>query len=269
MIPLRDDNPTELQPFVTVAFIAACVVVFLYQVTLPEQAGHRFVFEFGFIPALFFGDARPSGWTPGVPAEATLFTSMFLHGGWLHLIGNMLYLWIFGNNVEDAVGHVRFVLFYLACGVAAALIQGFADPSSALPMVGASGAIAGVLGAYLLLYPHAQVLVLIPLGFFTQLVRIPALFVLGFWFLLQFVQQAMSSGAGGEQGGVAYMAHIGGFITGGILILFLRRRGVPLFHQAQPHVHGGRMARMPPRPRHRSSRIPDSGGDDNPRGPWA
>jgi membrane associated rhomboid family serine protease len=268
MIPLRDDNPTELRPYLTVAFIAACVIVFLYQVTLPGQAGQRFVFEFGFIPALFFGAATPSGWTPGLPAEATLFSSMFLHGGWMHLIGNMLYLWIFGNNVEDAVGHVKFVVFYLACGVAAALIQGFADPSSAMPMVGASGAIAGVLGAYLLLYPRAQVLVLIPLGFFIQILRIPAVFVLGFWFLLQFISQAMTAAGGGQGGGVAYWAHIGGFVAGALLILFLRRRGVTLFHQAQPHVHGGRAARMPSRPRRRGSRIPDSGSGGR-GGPWA
>lgn len=267
MIPLRDDNPTELRPYVTVAAMAVCVLVFLYQVTLPAAAGQRFVFEFGFIPALLLGDARPSGWTPSVPAGATLFTSMFLHGGWMHLIGNMLYLWIFGNNVEDAVGHVRFVLFYVACGLAAALAQGFADPASTVPMVGASGAIAGVLGAYLLLFPRAQVLVLIPLGFFTQLIRIPALFVLGFWFVLQFIQQAMSSAASGE-GGVAYWAHIGGFVVGAVLILFLRRRGVTLLHQAQPHVHGGRLAQMPIRPRRGGSRIPDSGGNDGHGGPW-
>ena len=267
MIPLRDDNPTELRPYVTVAIIVACTLVFLYQATLPEAAGQHFIFEYGFIPALFFGHAGPAGWRPSVPAEATLLTSMFLHGGWMHLIGNMLYLWIFGNNVEDALGHVRFVFFYLACGLAAAFAQGFADPAAALPMVGASGAIAGVLGAYLLLYPRAQVLVLIPLGFFTQLMRIPALFVLGFWFLLQFVQQALSSAAGGAQGGVAYMAHIGGFIAGAVLILFLRRSGIPLFHQAQPHVERVRVTRMPPRPR--ISRIPDSGGRGSHRGPWA
>jgi membrane associated rhomboid family serine protease len=150
---------------------------------------------------------------------------MFLHGGWMHLIGNMLYLWIFGNNVEDAMGHVRFPIFYLLCGIAAALAQGFYDPNSAVPMIGASGAIGGVLGGYLLLYPRARVLVLIPLGFFTQLIRIPALAVLGFWFVLQFIQSALSSGEGG---GVAYWAHIGGFVAGMVLILVFRDKGIPL-----------------------------------------
>jgi membrane associated rhomboid family serine protease len=266
MIPLGDDTPTELRPYVTVVMIAACVAVFLYQVTLPEMAGQRFVYVYGFIPKLFFGGVRPASWAPGLPEQATLFTSMFLHGGWMHLIGNMLYLWIFGNNVEDAVGHVKYLLFYLACGVAAALAQGFADPSSPIPMVGASGAIAGVLGAYLLLYPRARVLVLIPLGFFTQLVRIPALYVLGFWFLLQFLQQAMTSAAGG-QGGVAHMAHIGGFVAGAVLILFLRRSGIGLFHPPQPPGGGAVTTRLPSRPPQRTSRIPDSGGTGR-RGPW-
>lgn len=266
MIPLRDDNPTELRPFVTVAFMVACGLVFLYQITLLGAAAERFVVAFGFVPAKLFGDAGPSGRMPGLPAEVTLFTSMFLHGGWMHLIGNMLYLWIFGNNVEDALGHLRFILFYLACGVAAALAQGIADPSSAVPMIGASGAIAGVLGAYLLLYPRAQVLVLLPLGVFTQLIRIPAMAVLGFWFLLQFVQQALVPASEEGQGGVAYWAHIGGFVAGAILILVMRRRGVTLLHPAQRHAPGQDFASLT---RRGSSRIPDSGGRIRRRGPWA
>ncbi len=245
-----------------VTVMAACVLTFLYQVTLPGVVEQRFVAEFGFTPAHFFGDAG----SRGLPATATLFTSMFLHGGWVHVIGNMLYLWIFGNNVEDALGHMRFAMFYVACGLAAAIAQGYADPSSTLPMIGASGAIAGVLGAYLLLYPRAKVLVLIPLGIFSQLVRIPALFVLGFWFLLQFVQQAMTSAVAGGQGGVAYWAHIGGFVAGAILILLMRRRGIGLFHRAQPHVSGERIEGPLYR---RNSRIPDSGSGSHRRGPWA
>lgn len=264
MIPLRDDNPTELRPYVMLALMAACVLTFLYQVTLPEMAERRLVGEFGFTPAHFFDDAGVSVPPLGLSATATLFTSMFLHGGWMHLIGNMLYLWIFGNNVEDALGHMRFALFYLACGLAAAISQGYADPSSTLPMIGASGAIAGVLGAYVLLFPRAKVLVLIPLGVFSQLVRIPAMVVLGLWFLLQFVQQALTSTMADGQGGVAYWAHIGGFVAGAILILFLRRPGIGLFHRAQVSVPGERIAGSMPR---RNSRIPDSGNRSRRGGP--
>ena len=167
-----------------------------------------------------------------VPPTATLFTSMFLHGGFMHLAGNMLYLWIFGNNVEDSMGHVRFVIFYLLCGVAAALAQAWPNPDSTIPMIGASGAISGVLGAYLLLFPRARVLVLIPLGAFSRIVYVPAMFVLGFWFVLQLINTALSEGG---QGGVAFGAHIGGFVAGMVLIPLFKHRHVRLF--APPH-HG-------------------------------
>ena len=222
MIPLHDDNPTTLTPIVTVGLILACVAVFLWQVTLPPGAAVRAVYAYGMIPAVLFGEHELAA----IPAAASVLTSMFLHGGWMHLIGNMLYLWIFGNNVEDAMGHGRFVVFYLLSGLAAALAQAFQDPGSAVPMIGASGAIGGVLGAYLLLYPQARVLVLIPLGFFFYTLRIRALYVLGFWFVLQFFQSAMTAG---QQGGVAYWAHIGGFLAGMVLILPFRRKGFPLF----------------------------------------
>jgi membrane associated rhomboid family serine protease len=144
----------------------------------------------------------------------------------MHLIGNMLYLWIFGNNVEDAMGHVRFVLFYLLCGIVAALAQALPNPDSTIPMIGASGAISGVLGAYLLLYPRARVLVLVPLGYYTRLVHLPAMFVLGFWFVLQLINSALLTQTGG---GVAWGAHIGGFVAGMALIPLFKRRNVPLF----------------------------------------
>jgi membrane associated rhomboid family serine protease len=160
-----------------------------------------------------------------VPATATLVTSMFMHGGWGHLLGNMLYLWIFGNNIEDRLGHGRFILFYLLCGLAAAFAQALPDTASQVPMVGASGAISGVLGAYLLLFPHARILVLIPIGFYPYTVRLPALAVLGLWFLLQLIS-SMATAPG--EGGVAFGAHIGGFVAGlALLPLFLltvRRR---------------------------------------------
>jgi membrane associated rhomboid family serine protease len=216
MIPLHDDNPTETTPVLTIAFIAACVVVFLYQVSLPPESGERFVFAYGAIPAVVFGREALPLEIAAVPASVSLLTSMFLHGGWMHLIGNMLYLWIFGNNIEDAMGHVKFLVFYLICGVIAALSHALTAPGSTVPMVGASGAISGVLGAYLLLYPRAQVLVLIPLGVFTRLMYVPAGFVLGMWFVLQVLSGGMSLAH--EGGGVAFFAHIGGFLAGMALI---------------------------------------------------
>ena len=148
MIPLHDDNPTERTPVITIAFIATCVLVFLYQASLPAGSGDTFVFQYGAIPALVFGEADPPEMGVAIPAYATLITSMFLHGGWMHLIGNMLYLWVFGNNIEDVMGHAKYVAFYLTCGILAALSHALTDPSSSIPMVGASGAISGVLGAY-------------------------------------------------------------------------------------------------------------------------
>ncbi len=226
MIPLHDDNPTTLTPFVTIGLIVACVAVFLWQVTLPPGGFERAVYAYGMIPAVLFGERALPAELAAVPATVSVITAMFLHGGWMHLIGNMLYLWIFGNNVEDALGHVRFVVFYLLCGLAAALAQAFQDPGSSVPMIGASGAIGGVLGAYVLLYPRARVLVLVPLGFFFYTLRIPAMIVLGLWFGLQFVNSALSAG---QVGGIAYWAHIGGFVAGMVLILPFRRKGFPLF----------------------------------------
>ncbi len=219
MIPIRDDNPAHRPPVVTVAFIAICVVVFLWQVSLDPRAQEAAVYSWGMIPAVLLGEARLPAELTRVPPAATLVTSMFLHGGWGHLLGNMLYLWIFGNNIEDRLGHGRFVLFYLVCGLAAAAAQILPEPGSRIPMIGASGAISGVLGAYMLLYPHARVLVLIPLGFmFLHHVR--AVWLLGVWFTLQIVS-ALAAPPG--EGGVAWWAHIGGFVAGLVLALPLRR----------------------------------------------
>lgn len=226
MIPLHDDRPTTIRPIMTITMIVACVLAFLWQLTLSPYDQQRAIYALGFIPGVFFGERNLPEEIAWIPSELSLLTSMFLHGGWLHLIGNMLYLWIFGNNVEDAMGHARFVLFYLLCGVIAALTQGLTDPDILVPMVGASGAIGGVLGAYLILHPHARILVLIPLGFFITTARIPALLVLGLWFLLQFVQGSMVVG---EQGGIAFWAHIGGFVAGAVLIVPFRDKSVPLF----------------------------------------
>jgi len=231
MIPLKDDNPTEITPVVTIGFIVMCVLVFLYEISLPPQMNEAFVYMYGAIPAVVFGHVQLPPELMSLPAYGTLISSMFLHGGWMHLIGNMLYLWIFGNNIEDVMGHGKFILFYGICGILAALSHGAIDPESTIPMVGASGAISGVLGAYLLLYPRAQVLVLIPIGFFTQMIHIPAAIVLGLWFVMQVFSGGMS--VGHEGGGVAFFAHIGGFIAGMALIGFFKHPHVRFFNK--PH----------------------------------
>ncbi len=230
MIPLRDDNPTSITPYVTYAIIAAAVLAFLWQVSLGEKGFEAAVVALGVIPATLLGGESLPPSLYLVPPTATLFTSMFLHGGLLHLAGNMLYLWIFGNNVEDSMGHVRFVIFYVLCGLAAAFAQALPNPDSAIPMIGASGAISGVLGAYLLLFPRAHVLVLIPLGFFAHMVRLPAMVVLGFWFVLQLISSALADSG---QGGVAFGAHVGGFVAGMALIPIFKHRRVRLF--SPPH----------------------------------
>jgi membrane associated rhomboid family serine protease len=232
MIPLHDDNPTEITPFVTMALIAVCSLVFFYQASLPDRPGEAFVYHYGAIPAVLFGNqAAIPEQAVGASATLTLLTSMFLHGGWMHLIGNMLYLWIFGNNIEDVMGHVKFIIFYVTCGILAAFSHALTDPASAVPMVGASGAISGVLGAYLLLFPRAQVLVLIPMGIFTRTMYVPAGFVLGMWFVMQLLSGGMSLGH--EGGGVAFFAHIGGFVAGMGLIPFFKHAHVPFLAPAR------------------------------------
>lgn len=230
MIPLHDDNPTEITPVVTIGFIVACVLVFFYQVSLPPRSGEIFVYQFGAIPAVVFGQKTLRPELVALPAYGTLVSSMFLHGGWMHLIGNMLYLWIFGNNIEDVMGHVKFVVFYVLCGILAALSHAVIDPGSEVPMVGASGAISGILGAYILLYPHARVLLLIPLGFFMHTVYVPAGMVLGLWFLMQLLPGILSVGQ--EGGGIAFFAHIGGFLAGMGLIGLFKYPHVRFFNPA-------------------------------------
>jgi membrane associated rhomboid family serine protease len=225
VIPLRDDNPSFRPQIMTVSFIVVCVLVWLWQLSFGAQGGQRIVYALGVVPASLLGQQQLPPELSLVAPWMTMFTSMFMHGGWMHLIGNMLYLWVFGDNVEDAMGHGRFVAFYLLCGVAAVLAQALPDPSSTIPMVGASGAISGVLGAYLLLYPHARVLVAIPIGFYLHTMRIPAGLVLVLWFGLQLLSSAMAQPG---QGGVAFRAHIGGFIAGMILIAIFKQRRVRL-----------------------------------------
>src|SRR5210317_2258068 len=220
MIPLKDDNPTQNKPIVRNYIIAACVIIFFMQLINPSYKTGELFYSYGLIPSVLTGlDQLPQDLYV-IPASMTILTSMFMHGGFMHLIGNMLYMWIFADNIEDEIGRIKFIIFYLLSGIAAALTQVFLNTESMVPMVGASGAIGGVLGAYIVNHPRAKVLVLIPLGFFTQIIKVPAIFVLGIWFILQFVSSAFSSSSGG---GVAYGAHIGGFIFGAIAILFFNR----------------------------------------------
>lgn len=209
--------------------IAASVLVFFWQLSLG-RAAESAIYALGATPAVLFDLKELPPDLAIVPPGATVLTSMFLHGGLMHLAGNMLYLWVFGNNVEDALGHVRFVIFYLVCGVAAVFAQAIPDPYSTVPMIGASGAISGVLGAYVLLYPHAKVLVAFPIGFYLHIASLKAFWVLGLWFVLQILSSIMS--AQGEAG-VAFLAHVGGFVAGMALVPFMRRRGVRLLHPAR------------------------------------
>jgi membrane associated rhomboid family serine protease len=220
VIPIRDTVPRKTVPLVTWALIAVNVAVFVWELSLGPALGGE-VARFSFQPARFFG-ADPAH-LAAVPRLLPLITSQFLHAGWLHLAGNMIFLAIFGDNVEDALGHVLYLFFYLLCGTVACLTQGFAMPDSAVPMVGASGAIAGILGAFFLLFPAARVLTLFILFVFFPVVEIPAFFFLLYWFLLQFVSGAGLFGLAGTGGdGVAWWAHVGGFAAGLSVALVVR-----------------------------------------------
>lgn len=219
MLPLRDENPTVRPPILTVGLMVVCVAVFLLQIAAGQNDDGEVIYRFGLIPAVFLGHTSlPDGFSQ-VPPILTLFTSMFLHGGWLHLGGNMLFLWIFGNNVEDVLGHVKFLIFYILSGVGAGVAQMLVDTQSQIPMVGASGAIAGILAAYMVMFPRAKVLTLVWLGFFVTTVRIAAVWFLGIWLGLQWLN-ALTTPAGGA--GVAWWAHLGGFGAGLILLVFLK-----------------------------------------------
>src|SRR5438876_1323523 len=248
MFPYKDENPTILTPVVTVGIIAANLAAWLFvQGAGTNEAVLRSVCQLGLIPGevlgrVPLGTAIPLGRDAlgrllaypnpiGPPHVATVLTSMFMHSGWLHILGNMWFLWVFGNNIEDSMGHARFVVFYLLCGVAAAATQILVDPGSRVPMVGASGAISGIMGGYILLYPRVRVHTLVTLGFFITTVTLPAYVILGYWFLLQLLFGTVGA-ISGAQGGVAVWAHVGGFVAGLLLIkLFAnseyleRRRG--------------------------------------------
>jgi len=228
VIPLYDRNPTRRFPIVTVGLIVACFIVFGLELTVSMGGGDAaledFSTQWGAVPARITAAIDAGNWFS--PAILGIFTSLFLHAGWLHIIGNMLYLWIFGNNVEDRMGRLPYLVFYLVGGVVAALAQVVIAPESKDPLVGASGAIAAALGAYLVLFPGARILSLVFLGFFYQLLQVPAVLILGFWFVLQLISGAASLGpTTAQEGGVAFFAHIGGFALGVVVGLLLRARG--------------------------------------------
>lgn len=224
LIPIRDENPTRRFPIVTVSLIAINIIVFIYMIQLPSEAAFSsFISQFALFPkSIIEGMPLPQNVNAVTPVYLTLITSMFLHGGLLHIAFNMLFLWIFGNNVEDVLGSVKFILFYLIAGIGGSFMQIAIDPNSTIPNLGASGAISGVLAAYLVFFPNAKVLTLIPIVFFIEIVRLPAIILIGFWFLLQIFSGLLSIGATG--GGVAYFAHIGGFIAGLILAIIIPKK---------------------------------------------
>lgn len=228
MIPLRDINPTRRFPIVTVSLVVFNVLIFLYELSLDPRGLNQLIFTAGVIPYQVTH-------AMGLPVARDLITSMFLHGGWMHLISNMLYLWIFGDNIEDAMGPFRFIIFYLVCGIVASLAQVVATPDTRVPTIGASGAIAGLLGAYLLLFPGARIQSVVFVFYFLRFVEIPAIIVLGFWFILQSFSGLASLGFS-EAGGVAYFAHIGGFLAGLVLIFLFRKRQRPGPPRRRRHV---------------------------------
>ncbi|MBI5192655.1 MAG: rhomboid family intramembrane serine protease [Nitrospirae bacterium] len=219
MIPLKDDNPTNTYPYVTISIIIINILVFFFEISLGSSIS-LFLNRYGAKPLFVLNMTSPIGYPSPL---ITIFSSMFLHGGLLHVGGNMLYLWIFGNNIEDSMGHLRFVIFYLLSGIIAVYAFSVVNPQSLIPMVGASGAVSGVLGAYLILFPRAKVLTLVPLGFYMQMIKVPAIFVLGMWIVVQIINGSVSRGGGG---GVAWFAHIGGFVAGMALISLFKKSEV-------------------------------------------
>ena len=217
MIPIKDDNPTNNKPLVRWLILIVCTIIFFLQITSMEN--REYIFYFGFKPASLFNSEFSY---PSFFPILTIFTSMFMHGGWLHFLSNMLYLWIFADNIEDRIGSYKFIFFYLMCGLIAAITQYFGDTTTSVPMIGASGAIAGILGAYIYLFPKVKITVIIPLIIFFFTIKLPAIIVLGFWFFIQFMNVVIIND---ESSGVAWSAHIGGFLTGLFYsVIFIKKR---------------------------------------------
>ena len=213
MIPLRDIIPSRTTPFVTLCLIAVNAAAWVYELTLPERVLVEIIETYGVVPRAL--------------APSTLVTSMFLHGSWLHVIGNMWYLWIFGDNVEDRMGHARFLAFYFVCGIGASAAHVYVDSLSVVPTIGASGAIAGVMGAYFVLYPRSRVLTLVPIIFYYEIVELPAVLLLGVWFLLQLLSVGANAAVPSEGAGIAFVAHAAGFVLGALGVLVLRKERKP------------------------------------------
>ncbi len=217
LIPLYDENPSRTTPFITIGFIILNILAFLYEISLGPNL-NSFINSYAMIPARL---SQGSGYL-------SIFTAMFLHGGFIHIAGNMLYLWIFGNNIEDALGHLNFAIFYLLSGLGGAIGHILTAPTSQIPSLGASGAISGVLAAYILLYPRAYVVTIVPIFYFIRIIRLPALIVIGFWIVIQFLNGFASIVAQPVTteltGGIAWFAHIGGFVTGFLLVLLMPKR---------------------------------------------
>ena len=246
MFPIGDENAgTTIKPYVNWAIIGLCFLVFFYQLSLPPRQLDAFIFEFGAVPRNItqFRDLY------------SLLTSMFLHGGWAHILGNMLFLFIFGDNIEDAMGHLSYLLFYLLCGLIAALAQVLLDPTSTIPMIGASGAISGVLGAYIVLFPQGKVRAVVVFGYIGQIILVPAWVMLGLWFVLQLFSGFASLGAASESGGVAFWAHVGGFIAGAVLVWLFRDKDA-VARQNAYRQQGTSWRRVPAGSRPRGQRGP-------------
>jgi membrane associated rhomboid family serine protease len=253
--PFRDDNPTRATPYISYLVLGLCVFMFIWQISLGT-AQREAILAYGMVPARLFGSEAAYGLPAAIPAWMTTISSMFLHGGFMHLAGNMLYLWIFADNVEDSIGRAKFIVFFIICGIAAALTQAMVDIHSAVPMIGASGAIAGVLGAYLLLHPRANIRCLVGFFIFFRTVNVPAFLVLGGWLALQFFS------LGQVDSGVAYLAHIGGFMAGMALIPFFKKPQVRLFDR--PHSRAFEVTQVA-----RAGHIPQINRPKGRRkGPW-
>lgn len=223
MIPIKDANPSRTTPYINILLIVINFGLFFYEISLGRVELARFIYTYGLVPERFFHLSQQG--SPLLARYFPFFTSIFLHGGWLHILGNMLFLWIFGDNVEDRMGHFKYFIFYILCGLGAGFVHLFLNPSSSAPAVGASGAISGVMGAYILLFPYAKVLTLLPIFFFITFIQVPAYLFIGVWFIFQLFSGATSLIAGGlVREGVAWWAHIGGFFVGmGLLFVFAKR----------------------------------------------
>jgi len=238
MFPLHDTIPSRNTPLMTRGLILVNAVVFFFELTLSERSLEQFFYLFGIVPARY---AHPdwAAWV-GFPVEDywPFLTHQFLHGGWTHFLGNMWTLWIFGDNVEDRMGPVRFLIFYLLCGVAAGLVQFFSQPSSTVPCIGASGAISGVMGAYLLWFPRSRIIMVVPLFFLPYFIEVSAFLYLGWWFLIQLFSGTLSLAASGHVGGIAWWAHVGGFVAGAVLCWVFRRPRRRRYRKFEPDEYG-------------------------------